>query len=78
MSIVALLALLLTLAAFLFWLWMFVDCLRKVHPHPNDKLTWVLVLIFTNFLDALIYFFVERPRTQNENAGMTPIRDRLP
>lgn len=53
---------LLALAAFVFWLWMLIDALKSKHLSDNEKLVWVLVLVFTHFLGAAIYFFVGRKR----------------
>lgn len=44
------------------WLWMLIDCLVHEPSEGNDKLIWVLVIIFTHFVGALIYFFVQRPK----------------
>ena len=44
-----------------FWIWMLVDCATKEPSQGNDKLIWILVIIFTHWLGALIYFFVRRP-----------------
>lgn len=38
-----------------FWLWMFVDCLRRDF---KDKTLWVILLIFVGPLAALLYFFI--------------------
>ena len=45
----------------IFWIWMLVDCATKEPGEGNDKIIWILVLIFTHFLGALIYYFVRRP-----------------
>lgn len=47
--------------ALAFWIWMLVDCLKNEEPEGNDKIIWVLVIILTNWIGALIYFFVRRP-----------------
>jgi hypothetical protein len=43
----------------LFWVWMLVDCIR------NNRLThkglWVLFILFTHGLGALVYFFTRGP-----------------
>ncbi len=54
----------LSIAAFGFWIWMLVDCLTKVRYEGNDKLIWALVIIFTNWIGALVYFFVQRPKNK--------------
>ena len=55
---------LLSLASFGFWLWMLIDCLTKMNSEGNDKLIWALVIIFGNFIGAVVYFFVQRPKNK--------------
>ncbi len=45
------------------WLWMLIDCLKRPDDMfkfggNNAKLIWVLVIIFTGFIGALIYYFL--------------------
>jgi hypothetical protein len=54
------------LAATVFWIWMLVDCLTNEPSEGNDKVIWVLVIIFTHGLGALLYFLVRRPRRREE------------
>ena len=51
-----------TLAAFGFWIWMLIDCVTNEPSEGNDKLIWILIIVLTNGLGALIYFFVRRPQ----------------
>jgi uncharacterized RDD family membrane protein YckC len=51
------------LAASVFWIWMLVDAITNKQLNDNDKLIWVLVIIFTHFIGGLIYFFVGRNQT---------------
>ncbi|MDP4643286.1 MAG: PLD nuclease N-terminal domain-containing protein [Opitutales bacterium] len=54
-----------------FWIWMLVDCLQYEKNEENQKLIWILVIVLTNWIGALIYFFVRRKeRKQNESIGM--------
>ena len=48
-----------------FWIWMLVHALSNKGLRDTEKLTWVVVLIFTHFLGALICFFVGRPKHGN-------------
>lgn len=43
-----------------FWIWMLVDCIKHESEDGNNKLIWVLVIIFTQLLGAIIYYFVQR------------------
>jgi len=47
-----------------FWIWMLVDCVQNVKSENNEKLIWVLVIIFASWIGALIYFFVQRPKNR--------------
>ena len=42
-----------------FWIWMIVDCVI-MERSSNEKVIWILILIFTHVLGALIYFFVRK------------------
>ena len=54
------------IASFGFWIWMLIDCITKEPSEGNDKLIWILVIVFTNFVGAPLYYFVRRPeRIQN-------------
>lgn len=65
MSALEILALVIVLtlgfAALGFWAWMLVDCIRNEPREGHDRLLWVLVIVFTKVIGALIYFFVRRP-----------------
>jgi len=41
-----------------FWIMMLVDCVKKKFKNENDKIVWVLVIIFAGIIGALIYYFV--------------------
>ena len=44
------------------WVWMLIDCATREPSDGNDKIIWMLVILFTNLLGALIYYFVRRPQ----------------
>ena len=45
-----------------FWIWMIVDCALHESSTGNDKIVWILVILFTHLIGALLYYFVRRPR----------------
>ncbi len=52
---------LLSLGLTAFWIWMLVDCAQAPEkPGSNDRVVWILVIVFTSWLGALIYYFVAR------------------
>ena len=50
------------LGASVFWVLMIIECATKEPAEGNDKLTWILIIIFTHWIGALIYYFVRRPQ----------------
>jgi len=40
-----------------FWIWMLIDLIKN---QEKDKVVWILVLIFTGILGAIVYFFVAK------------------
>ncbi len=54
---------LLFLLALIPWLWMLIDCLKRPDDKfsiggNNAKLIWVLVIVFTGLIGALLYYFL--------------------
>ena len=45
-----------------FWIWMLIECVMKEPSEGNDRLVWVVIVVFTHFIGAAIYFFVRRPK----------------
>ena len=50
------------LAGTIFWIFMLVECATKEPSTGNDKVIWILIIIFTHWIGALIYYFVRRPQ----------------
>jgi hypothetical protein len=46
----------------IFWIWMLVDCATKEPNTGNEKIVWVLIIIFTHWIGAAIYYFARRPK----------------
>jgi len=44
------------------WIWMIVDCASNEPSEGNEKLIWILIIVFTHLLGALIYLLVRRPK----------------
>ncbi len=52
----------LSLGAMAFWVWMLVECATKEPNTGNQKVVWVLIILFAHFIGAAIYFFARRPK----------------
>ena len=48
-------------APLIFWIWTLVDCVKNEASSGNDKIVWVLVIFFTNFIGAFLYILIRRP-----------------
>ena len=46
------------LASFVFWIVEIVDIARRQFKDPIMKIVWLVIVIFTHFIGALIYFFI--------------------
>jgi prolipoprotein diacylglyceryltransferase len=53
--------------AFIFWIWMFVDCIR----FEENKLLWILIIIFAQIIGAILYYFLAK-RKRNQQTSMQP------
>ena len=45
-----------------FWIWMLVDCAVHEPSTGNEKVIWLLIILFTHFVGALLYLLIERPK----------------
>ena len=52
-----------------FWAWMLVDCATKEPANSNDKIVWILIILLTHCLGALLYFFIRKPRRVAETGS---------
>ena len=44
------------------WVWMLIDCATKEPSEGNDKIIWMLVILLTHAVGALVYLLVRRPQ----------------
>jgi hypothetical protein len=63
--VVPVIGIFLSIFAFIFWLFMLIDAIKN--SHKDMKLIWVVVIIFTNIIGAIVYYFMERrPRVKSK------------
>ena len=63
-ALLVLLFLTVGIAAFGFWIWAIVDIVKVADDsmfRAGDRLIWVLVVVFTHVIGAIIYVVVGRP-----------------
>lgn len=45
-----------------FWIWMLVDCAVHEPSEGNDKIVWILIIVFLGVLGAFVYLVARRPQ----------------
>ena len=50
----------LAILAFILWIFMVIDCVKRDFRHENDKIAWILVIVLLGVIGALVYYFVVR------------------
>jgi Na+-driven multidrug efflux pump len=48
------------LACFGFWLWMLIDCATNEADHGNNKVVWIIIIVFAHIVGAIIYWIFRR------------------
>jgi hypothetical protein len=61
-GLVGLVVLAIAILVFVFWLMMLIDCIKNSSLSSNEKIIWVLVIIFLYALGALIYLLVGKKK----------------
>ncbi len=65
-GLAGLLGMLALFLGFLFWLKMLVECATQESDQGNNKVVWILIIVLTNIIGALLYWFVRRPQRYAE------------
>lgn len=53
---------LLSLLYFVFWIWVLIDVIKNPGLSGNERIVWVLVIIFVPCIGPLLYFFIGRSK----------------
>ena len=53
-----------SIIAFVFWILMIIDCVKRKFKDDTEKIVWLLVIIFAGIVGALIYYFIVQPNTK--------------
>jgi phosphotransferase system glucose/maltose/N-acetylglucosamine-specific IIC component len=60
---------------FIFWVWMLIDAIRNPELDSTMRIVWILVIVFTGIIGAIIYFFmgsVRRARPPHRRSAAPP------
>ncbi len=47
----------LSILAFIFWIFMLVDCAKRRFANENEKIAWILIVVLAGVIGALVYYF---------------------
>ena len=61
------------IAGTIFWIYMLIDCIQNEPSTGNDKIVWILLLVFTHFIGAMIYYFVRCKPRKLQRANLPPV-----
>lgn len=53
---------LLSLLAFVFWIWMLISAVTNKALGDGEKIAWVLVIFFLPLLGAIIYYIIKHSK----------------
>lgn len=59
----------LIIGLFIFWIMMIIDCANRDFPNNNDKVIWILVLVFLGVLGGTIYYFAVKRKNSQARGG---------
>ncbi|PIN94139.1 hypothetical protein COU54_00210 [Candidatus Pacearchaeota archaeon CG10_big_fil_rev_8_21_14_0_10_31_24] len=63
-----LLAIVIGVLFFVFWVWMIVDCAQRKFNSDGERIAWILVVILASWIGSLIYYFVIK---MNDKKGIS-------
>ncbi|MEA2036707.1 MAG: PspC domain-containing protein [Nanoarchaeota archaeon] len=60
--------------ALIFWIWMLVDCIKS-DLRDNDKLIWILIILFSYVIGALVYLIFVKLNKNYRGSGKMKKKD---
>jgi hypothetical protein len=55
----------LSIISFVFWILMLIDSIKRNFKKSDEKMIWVIVIVLTGIIGALIYYFVVKRKAKN-------------
>ena len=63
-GITLLFTIVLSVVGFVIWILMLVDCVNRKFKKKDEKIIWVIVIVLTGIIGALIYYFVVKRKAK--------------
>ena len=57
-----LIMIILSLVGGIFWLVMFIDCIKREFKDPNAKIAWIAAIFFGSIIGAFIYWIIVKSK----------------
>lgn len=54
-----------SILAFIFWIKMLIDVIKRNFKKTDEKIIWIIVVIFAGIIGALIYYFVVKKHSKH-------------
>lgn len=70
------LALIIALLVFLFWIWMIIDCVQRGFRNQGEKIIWIVVIALLGWLGALLYLIIVKNMNPRGLSGESSGRQR--
>ena len=62
-GVMLIVALVLGALALILWIWALIDAIQNPALSSNERIVWILVIVLTNWLGAVIYLLIGRNRS---------------
>ncbi len=64
-TIIPIISLILSALAIILWIFMLIDAIKRDFGSKSSKIVWIILLILTNWIGALIYLFAVKIKKRN-------------
>jgi len=54
----------LAIASFVFWIMMIVDAAKRKFPKSEEQIVWIVVLVVSGIVGAIVYYFLVKKKQQ--------------
>lgn len=52
--------------AFIFWIFMIIDCAKRSFKDETEKIIWILVIVLVGLIGAVIYYFAVKAQDRKK------------
>lgn len=52
------------------WIWMLVDSIKRTYKNADEKLMWILIIVFAQIIGAIVYYFVVKKQDKKNKRSI--------